>query len=289
MKTTTDIALPSRKTPIWESARVIPVNDRESFLKVISGRAPIGLLERILISDAEREYLVDELFKMQIRKYDNTDESQRVLVYGKPFVDCRTVTEHLTSGIDEHFEKLTSPLFNRLLYEFRRFGFDPQPMIDPVTLLPFPSKVCRLISIPKGCYTDEKNECTVLHCDDFVRDGLKKSDFRLPIGYDVEEYFQFSCCVQFETGGYMPDALFVYEQQYSRELETTFMLNGWQYPIKNVEDRRVVSYIPQVGKCYFFPTQNFHDVRGGDPRAKRLNFSVFFIFFPKTNVLFYYN
>lgn len=284
-----NISLPVRTNPVWESNSIAHISDRNTLLKVISGKLPIGILQKSLITEAERIILVEELLKLQIKKYDNTDPKQKVEVFGKPFVDSETVTKHLTSGIDEKFDAITTPLFERLLYEFSQMGFNPQPLIDPITLLLYPAKVCRLISIPKGCYTERGNECSVLHCDDIIRDGLMKPDFRLPVGFEHHQYFQFSVCIQLEDGGFRPDALFVYEKQFSAELQGDFMENNWQLPIEKVSDTRYASYTPELGATYLFSTLNFHDVKGGDPRAKRLNFSVFFIYIPETNQLFYYN
>ena len=286
---TAEFALPTRETPTWESTQIQSIINREQLVKVITGKLPIGILNDVTVTTHERLSVIKELEKIKIKKYDNTDASQRVMVWGKPLVDSDTITNHLMSPVDDNFEMITTPLFNKVVAEFRKMGFTISPLVDSTTLLSYPSKVCRLISLPEGCYTEQGNQCTVLHCDDIIRDSLKKSDFRYPVGLENSTYYQFSVCIQLSDGGYRPDDLFVYERQYSPELEKEFLPNGWQFPIERVKDCRSVSYTPELGRCYLFSTLQFHDVRGGDPRANRLNFSLFFIYVPEINTMFYYN
>jgi hypothetical protein len=104
------------------------------------------------------------------------------------------------------------------------------------------------------------------------------------------QYNQFSVCIQLEDGGYRPDDIIVYEKQYSREMEGDFYGDGgWRYDAEKLKDCRSHAYTPELRKCYMFSTLNFHDVRGGHRRSKRINFSVFFIYVPGTNTMYYYN
>ncbi len=282
--------LPSRRTPQWVRTGVASLNSRNTTGKVITGRLPIGLFPDEIITEAERLELVRRLRRSAIRKYDNTGETEKVSVQGLTFVDSPSLSDYLQAGQDEEFERLTAPLLNRVINKFIGFGFEVKPLRDPVTLLPYHSKVCREISIPEDCYTTEGNECTVLHCDDILRDGSQKADFRIPEGLEGMRYNQFSVCVQLEDGGYRPDDIVVYEKQYSREMEEDFYGDGgWRYDADKLEGCRSQAYTPELRKCYMFSTVNFHDVRGGHRLAKRLNFSVFFIYVPGSNTLYYYN
>ncbi|MBY0482305.1 MAG: hypothetical protein K2Q21_13170, partial [Chitinophagaceae bacterium] len=264
--------------------------NRELIIKVITGCLPIGEFPFEVITEKERKKIVAGLLHFKIRQYENTDETEKVLVYGKPFVDAPTLMDFLAATPDEEFEVLTQPLLDRLIKIFEVFGFVVRPLIDPITMLPYSSKVCRNISVPKGCYKPTGNECTVLHCDDIMRDGSKKADFRLPLGLEGMEYHQISACIQLEDGGYRPDDLIIHELRYSSELENNFYgEGGWRYPGERVKAYRNHLHTPVLRLCYFFSTLNFHDVKGGHPLAQRLNFSVFFIYVPASNTLYYYN
>jgi hypothetical protein len=251
---------------------------------------PIGLLPFDIITENERRSIVAALQNREIKKYENTSDTEKVCVHGLTFVDSVSLDEYLFAENDESFEALTQPLLRRVINVFTGYGYDVKPLTDPVTLLPYHSKVCRQISIPDDCYTDKGNSCTVLHCDDIMRDGYNKKGFRTPIGLEQMQYNQFSVCIQLEDGGYRPDDIIVHEKQYSKELEPGFYGEGtWRYDAEKLQGCRSHAYTPELKKCYMFSTLNFHDVRGGHRLSKRINFSVFFIFIPKTNTLYYYN
>lgn len=181
-------------------------------------------------------------------------------------------------------------MLRRLIRIFHSHGFNVEPLVDGVTGLPYHAKVCREISIPDDCYTPAGNDCTVLHCDDILRDGHRKPGFRIPTALEGTRYHQFSVCIQLEDGGYRPDDLIVYEKQYSRKMEGQFYGDGgWRYDAAGVESCRSHAYTPELRRCYLFSTLNFHDVRGGHRLSQRINFSVFFLYVPGTNTLYYYN
>ena len=282
--------LPVRSTPKWEQAETVVMNDRRKMLDVIKGKLPIGLMPFEIITEEERMALVAALQGMQIKKYDNTSETEKVSVHGLTFVDSPTLNEYLLAENDEAFEQLTQPLLERVINIFTGHGFDVKPLVDPDTLLPYHAKVCRQISIPEDCYTETGNNCTVLHCDDVLRDGHSKKDFRIPEGLEGMQYNQVSVCIQLENGGYRPDDIIVHEKQYSSEMEPDFYGDGgWRYDGEKLKGCRSHAYTPELRKCYMFSTLNFHDVRGGHRLSQRINFSVFFIHVPGTNTLYYYN
>lgn len=277
-----------RQTPKWEKVQTIKLNSRENFIKVITGRLPIGLLPYEIITEEERVTLVKEIKRLQSKQYDSTDETEQVYTKGGlPFVNFKTLSEFLEAEPDPEFERITQPILDRFINWFMILGFTVKPLIDPVTLQHYHNKVCRHIAVNENCFKKNGNRCTVLHCDDILRDGIKKPDFRTPVGLEGQEYFQFSICTLLENGGFRPDALFIHELQYSPEFEHEF--DDWRAPQGRVIDKRKHSYIPKLRETYFFSTLNLHDVRGGHPKSERLNFSVFFIFVPTTNTLYYYN
>jgi hypothetical protein len=282
--------LPSRKTPSWEQVATIPMDTRNKLGKVITGRLPIGVLPEEIITESERLELVAVLRSMQMKQYENTSETEKVSVHGLTFVDSPCLQQYLAAENDREFEKLTTPLLHRVIDVFEGHGFEVKPLTDPTTLLPYHARVCREISVPDDCYTSEGNGCTVLHCDDLLRDGAGKPDFRIPTALEQMRYNQFSVCIQLEDGGYRPDDIIVYEKQYSREMEGDFYGDGgWRYDAGKLKSCRWHAYTPELRKCYMFSTLNFHDVRGGHRLSKRINFSVFFIYVPGTNTLYYYN
>lgn len=283
-------SLPTRQQPVWEHASPSLTATRDHFRKVISGRLPIGLLADELITEEERVAFVSQLRHCRNKQYDNFEVLEKAYVHGKPFVDAPTLHEYLTSERDELFDAITAPLFEKLVNVVKSFGFNVAPLIDEVTMLPYPAKVCREISIPEGCYTESGNSCTVLHCDDILRDGYPKPDFRTPGVLQGREYHQFSICLQLEDGGYRPDDVIVHEKQYSSELEPLFYGEGaWRFDANALKDCRACHHTPELRKAYLFSTLNFHDIRGGHPLSKRINFSVFFLYVPGTNTVYYYN
>ena len=87
-----------------------------------------------------------------------------------------------------------------------------------------------------------------------------------------------------------PDDLIVHEKQYSRELESRFYGEGaWRFDAAALEGCRSCAHTPELRKGYLFSTLNFHDIRGGHPLSKRINFSVFFLYVPGSNTVYYYN
>lgn len=277
-----------RITPTWDRVDTIELVTKELLLKVIMGKLPIGLLPFEIITEVERIKLVAEIKKLQSKQYEDTDATENVQTKGgMPFVDYKTLTEFLSAIPDQEFERITQPILDKLINWFLVQGFLVKPLIDPITFQKYHCKVCRHIAIDENCFKKDGNRCTVLHCDDIIRDGFKKPDFRIPLGLEGVEYHQFSICTLFENGGFTPDALYIHEQQYSPELEPEF--DKWRAPQGRIKDKRSHSYIPQLRETYFFSTLNFHDVRGGHIKSERLNFSVFFIYVPSTNTMYYYN
>ena len=282
--------LPKRSTPVWETVETVSATTRDIIIKVATGKLPIGKLPWEIITEAERQAIVAGLANLTIRQYHNTDDTEKVMVLGNPFVDSSTVQGYLSAKPNRAFEDLTNPLLYRVINAFTAYGFDVNPLIDPVTQLAYPAKVVRQIQLPAGCYKEDGNICSVLHCDDILRDGSKKPDFVIPAVLENTDYSQFSVCLQLEDGGYPPDNLYVFEKKYSAEMERDFYGAGlWRYPAAKLNNCRSHFYRPELRQVYFFSTQNFHDVRGGHPLAKRVNLSVFFIYIPGTNSLYYYN
>jgi hypothetical protein len=281
--------LPKRQTPTWEQVNTVQIKNKETLIKVITGQLPIGLLPFEIISEDERVRLVKEVKNLQSKQYDGTDETEKVYTKGGlPFVNFSTLAEFLAAVPDPEFERITQPILERLLVWLRTFGFGVEPLTDSVTLQQYHNKVCRHIAVDENCLKIDGGQCTVLHCDDILRDGSKKPDFRNPIGLEEgQAYYQGSICILFENGGFRPDALYVHEKQYSGEMESEF--NDWRAPQSSIKDKRSLSYVPQLREGYMFSTLNLHDVRGGDVRAERLTFSIFIIYVPDTNTLYYYN
>jgi hypothetical protein len=281
---------PSRVTPTWERTEPITVHTRTQLEKVAAGSLPIGLLPGELITEEERIDIVRRVRQCSNRQYDNFDALEKAYVHGTPFVDADTLHNYLTSERDETFEEITAPLLDRLIAVLQSYGYEVAPLIDDVTMLPYPAGVCREISIPEGCYTESGNSCTVLHCDDILRDGYTKPDFRVPSVLRGKPYHQFSICLQLEDGGYRPDDVIVHEKQYSSELEPLFFGEGaWRFDANALKDCRNCHHTPELRKAYTFSTLNFHDIRGGHPLSKRINYSVFFLRVPGTNTVYYYN
>jgi hypothetical protein len=283
-------SLPVRRTPVWEYAGSTLVNTRADLKKVIKGQLPIGLLPGELISEEERIGIVRRLRACANRQYENFDVLEKAFVHGTPLVDATSLYDYLTGERDEAFDEITAPLLDRLIEALQSYSFELAPLIDEVTMLPYPAGVCREISIPEGCYKESGNTCTVLHCDDILRDGLTKPDFRIPGVLQGKQYQQFSICLQLEDGGYRPDDIIVHEKQYSRELESLFYGDGaWRFDPGALAGSRSCSHTPELRKAYMFSTLNFHDIRGGHPLSKRINYSVFFLYVPGSNTLYYYN
>ncbi|MEY4926582.1 MAG: hypothetical protein RI894_1018, partial [Bacteroidota bacterium] len=133
------------------------------------------------------------------------------------------------------------------------------------------------------------NEASVLHCDDFIRDGLKKPDFRLPEVLKNQVYYQLSFNVLLDDGGFEPDALFVHNRFYTLPDEITCLPNGWQFPLDLVARQPHCKFTPSVGSEYVFNTINYHDIKGGSQLANRVTFSVFAIYIPALSMMLLYN
>ena len=282
--------LPKRDTNIWEENHALSVINKDLVIKVAMGKAPVGILPYELITEEERLKFLEVIHTLSVRQYNNTNEFEKVMVHGHPYVDFQSLTAYLNQENDPIFNTVRQPLLNRLIAFFVSLGFEVHPLTDRKTGLPYKAGVVRQIHMPKNCFKEDGKICTVLHCDDFLRDSFNKTDFNMPIDFEGYEYHQFSICLQLEDGGYAPDFLHVYEKKYSAELEPYFFGEGrWRYPNEKLLNIRKYSHVPKLKETYFFSTLNFHDVQGGHPLSNRINFSTFFLYLPELNRLYYYN
>ena len=81
--------LPQRVSPKWLAAETTLLQNRAVTEKVITGQLPIGIMPFEIISEEERLYITNCLKKLQIKKYENTNEAEKVSVYGHTFVESR--------------------------------------------------------------------------------------------------------------------------------------------------------------------------------------------------------
>ncbi len=275
--------VPYRETPEWVISDPAGLSCRADLIKVLLGQAPVGVLPEgtLLKHDLERTKLLETLLSIPDDQYSNTDTKQRLSKWGRPFVDSESVDSHLRGSMDERIKHLSVPLVNRIGNYFKSHGFNVAPMIDPVTSLRYTAGVFRKISV--------SNSSSVLHTDDFIRDGLMKPDFRIPTVLGGQMYYQASINILLDDGGYQPDPLFVYNRLYNYDDEESCLGNGWQFPLSLVADSRVCRYDPRIGETYIFCTNQFHDVHGGSPLSERITWSVFTIYLPSLNLILLYN
>lgn len=272
-----------RQTPKWLTSTPVAITCKCSMHSLATGRLPVGLLPAgtVVPSRVARERILGQLRQIPDNKYHETDANQRVRSWGKPFVDSPTVNKHLSSKVDPRVEALTVPLVKRITRYLRLQGFQVAPLVDPLTAITYPAGVFRAINVV--------NDASVLHTDDFVRDGLKKPDFRMPALLVDREFFQISFNVLLDDGGYEPDSLFVFNRFHVPADEKRVQPNGWQFPLTMVQKRQVCRYTPSTGAEYVFCTTNYHDVRGGSPLANRVTFSIFALYVPSLNLMMLYN
>lgn len=284
----TDFSRITRKTPKWEDALTKPILSIKDFIDVATAKYPVGLLPKSIMPLSDIAWIKNLLPNLKREKYKNTDETENVKVTGKTFVDSISISDYLNSPVDYLLESILSIPFKNLTNLFRSFGIDVEALKDYTTNIPYKSKVIRIISVPTGCKKDDGNDCNVFHFDCILRDSLLKPDFiHLPKGLEINNYHQFSVCFPIENGFYAPDNLEVFEKRYfPRTMEE---LTNWRVSRNILEGVKKHIHTPKVGEPYMFNTQNVHNVAGGHPFSNRINFSVFFIYVPTLNKLFYYN
>lgn len=279
-----------RVAPGWKSNTTKLVENYKDILDVIQAKVPVGTLPKTIMNPTELEFIGRMLQYIPINKYDNTDETEDVKVWGRPFVDSPSINDHLKSSPDTQFYTLVTPIFFKLKQYFENKGFNVAPLIDSSTMLPYSYMVARMISVPDNCIKEDGNKCTVLHFDDFLRDAMLKTDFsesRLPIGITPNNYSQFSVCIPLGNGFFRPDHLEVYNYRYFPKDKQE--LKNWRVVRERINGVKSHTHIPKTGEVYLFNTQNCHDVLGGDSRSKRINLSVFFLYVEETNTLYPYN
>ena len=278
-----------RQAPGWVENTTKLVENFNDAADVMSARLPIGLIPKDVFIASELAAIARLLHYISVNKYDNTDATEDVNVWGRPFVDSQSFDEHLSCSPDTQFYTLVMPVFFRLKKYFEELGFNVAPLIDSSTMLPYSYMVARMISVPDNCVKADGNKCTVLHFDDFLRDAMLKPDFsegRLPIGITANNYEQFSVCVPIENGFFEPDYLEVYDYRYfPKDREE---LKNWRV-VRDLSGVRRHKHTPVTGEPYFFNAMNCHDILGGDSRSKRINLSVFFLYVKETKTLYPYN
>ena len=273
--------VPYRKTPDWPSASADVIHDRNQLINVTNGELPLGILPGLVIPDEERKQLVQSLLSVPVKKYEGTSDEQSVKCWGQPLVDAKSITEHLTVGVEPMVHRLTQPLVRRIERWLLQNGFNVTKMIDPFTGLSYHAGIFRSINVV--------NHNSVLHVDDFIRDATKKDDFRFPYLLADRLFYQVSFNILLDDGGHKPDSLYVHNKMYDSSHEKHVLENGWQFPVCFVSDRPYYKHIPRVGETYVFSTSNYHDVRGGSPLSRRITFSCFGIYIPDINLFMLYN
>ena len=275
--------IPYRPTPKWVTDKQLVLQRKRDFIQVALGKAPIGILPKkaLLPSEDHRLAILQELQNIKAAKYDNTDSEQRVESWGKPFVDSTTLDIHLTMQVNEKILGISNPLVERTQRFLESLGYEVDFLIDPVTGLQYHAGVFRQISVSKSS--------SVLHVDDFIRDGQHKLDFRLPKVLTGRMYYQVSFNLLLDDGGYEPDSLYVYNCFYNPSDEAFCMENGWQFPVELMGNASVFRYTPKIGEAYVFSTTAFHDICGGSPLSNRITWSVFAIYVPSLNLMLLYN
>ena len=279
-----------REAPIWKDKISKKVEQKQDIIDVSNAEYPLGLLPSDLFPPSDLLQVQRLLPFIPCNKYENTDETEDVRVWGRPFVDSKSINEHLQQNPNTQFYTLVMPIFKRIKSYFESMGFNVAPLIDSATMLPYSYMVARMISVPANCVKNDGNKCTVLHFDDWLRDAMLKSDFseaRLPIGIEPNNYSQFSVCIPIGNGLFTPDYLEVYNYRYFPK--DRMELSNWRVNKERIGGISTHKHIPINGQPYFFNTQNCHDVLGGDSRSKRINISVFFIYVKETNTLYPYN
>lgn len=274
-------SVPVRNVSNWKSTEPTYIICSCTNHHLLDGEIGTALLpNELLFSEIERNETLKKLKSRQVKQYENTNASQKVMVDGFPFVDSTSYNEYLHAEMDAEFIELVRKPINNLKKHFESLGIKTEILFDEVTGLPFKAGVFRTISVPKA---------SVLHVDDLGRDGFLKPDFRMPKALQGVYYNQVSFNVLLDDGGYEPDSLYVYNQPYKKEHEELVYVNGWQFPQWLVQDSQYIKYTPKVGQAYAFSTTNYHDVNGGHPLAHRVTFSVFGIWVRELNTLYLYN
>jgi len=276
------VQLSVRKTSEWASCDLQYLDKIDIIKGIATGILPIGLFHNLVIfrDEDERLNILRALFNIPVTKYDGTDFGQGVNCWGNPFVDSQYLESHLTT-LNIELDSLRKPLLERLKNYFVELGFNVEDLLDPITNLPYSAGVFRYINVQKGS--------SVLHIDDFVRDGLKKEDFRLPKCLINQDYSQLTFNILLDDGGYQPDSVIVYNRIYSSEDEEFVMKNGWQFPLSIVEDYKSISFTPSVGDSYVFSSLNYHDISIGHHLSNRVTFGLFIIYISATNTMYFYN
>ncbi|PHN05899.1 hypothetical protein [Flavilitoribacter nigricans] len=275
--------IPQRPTPAWMIKRSLPMRSREDMRLLATGHLPLGILPDglLLPSFRYRRRVVDSLRDMQAARYDNTDAGQRVESWGKPLVDAPSLDAHLRLSVDERIQAISDPFVDRIREWLTGLGYRVEDLIDPLTGMKYHAGILRQISVSKSN--------SVLHVDDFVRDGRMKPDFRLPEVLRGQHYYQISFNLLLEDGGHQADPLYCYNRFYRDEDESYCLANGWQFPAELMEDAKYYRYQPKVGEAYVFSTTAYHDIFGGSPLSNRITWSVFGIYVPSKNLMLLYN
>ena len=272
--------IPCRTTPKWVQNYPVVIDAKKHLAE---GKLPLGLLPQgaLLPDDQYRKEVVQRLQAISTAKYDNTSTEQRVESWGKPFVDSVTLEDHFRLDVNPNVLAVSNPFVTRTHRFLESLGFQVDYLTDPVTGTHYHAGVLRKISVSKSS--------SVLHVDDFIRDGLKKPDFRLPDVLQGEQYYQISFNLLLEDGGHQADPLYCYNRFYNSCDEVHCMDNGWQFPESLMDGCDYYKYQPEVGSAYVFSTTAYHDIYGGSPHADRITWSVFAIYVPSKNLMLLYN
>lgn len=275
--------VPYRSTPNWIIDNEIQLQSKKDLNLIATGKAPLGILpqEVLLRSGDERKKIVQELLTIGSLKYEVADPDQQLERWGMPLVDSASITKHLAMSIDERVLGISNPLLEKVKCYLAGLGYTVDYLIDPITNKQYHAGIIRKLNV--------SSNSSVLHVDDFVRDGMLKPDFRLPTILAGEIYYQISFNLLLEDGDYQADPLFCYNRFYNSSDEDFLLANGWQFDQEVIADTQFLQYQPQVGEAYVFSTTAFHDIYGGSPLSNRITWSVFAIYVPTMNLMLLYN
>jgi hypothetical protein len=267
----------------WLLNKSVKLKTKQNMVDIFLGKVPLAILpNQSMPNKSEFNNLIKLVKKSSAKKYDNTNKNQKVETYGSnPFVDSTIVSGYLLNKVESEISDKMSLYKEKLSNYLSTLGFDVATLIDPLTNLEYSTGVVRRISVSK--------KSSVLHVDDFIRDGNMKVDFRMPQELIDKEFFQASFNILLTDGGFKADPLYVYNKFYKVEDERFCMDNGWQFEKKVVENCDVFKYQPKKEEGYVFSTSAYHDIYGGSKNADRITWSVFAIYVPSTNKVLLYN
>lgn len=270
------------KNFIWKNSNPKTLTNILDIEDVAIGKVPILTIPfQEFLDEKIRKNIVKKIKNKKPLEYNNTSTYQSVMYWGTPFVDYSFTKDYLFAEEDIEITNILDELLTYIIVFLKENNYETEILYDDFYQKEYKAGTIRSINVAL--------QNSVLHVDDFYKDGKCKDDFHIPLQLKNKKTMQVSFNLLLEDGNAPVDSLYVYNKRLQNKDEKFRMSNGWQFPETIIEGKEKCIYTPKVNDLYLFSTKFFHDIRGLKDNNERITFSFFGLYCESEKKFYLYN